>query len=236
MEDYFATSLISKAWAAQYGQPVIDLEAGVEPPNKTEMAVAISASPMAALATPLTDVELHDVISEASSCITRLKVNISLDPMNPQSDRISHSLFSMPSLQYLDLGVKYKRYGHEGPAMTDCSNLTQLVGQLPNLKELCLRANHTCRETFCQLNSRGLEVINVEDSSKAFWISECICPSLKRFICNGSFYGNGVRPSLRSQQDIFSRVFNESFPESHGFQGMQVPDSCIIFFLLSRGW
>lgn len=226
-----STCLVRQAWEARHGPLVIDLSTVVEPPSQTEMALALGVPPVTAHAPFLSDVKLHDLVAEASRCITRLRVNISLDPMHPQSDCISSSLFSMSSLLYLDLGVKFRRYGYPGPPMNDCSTITQLVGQLPNLKELCLRGNHTSRWIFCRLNSRSLEVIHVEDSSKAFWVSECICPLLKRFVCKGFGYGNGVRPSLQSSEEIFSfRGRNKSYPASHGFQGMKVPDSCTVFF------
>lgn len=68
-----------------------------------------------------------------------------------------------------------------------------IVGSLPNLKIVEVCCYRQSKLDF-QFSSKSLQAIDFSDAGKRQWITQCECPNLRRYLCVGNFYGNGVRP------------------------------------------
>lgn len=131
----------------------------------------------------------------------------------------------------------------------DLNGVTKVVRQLPALSflKLSITSQSTSNGEF-HLASPSLRYLNVEGLCKGGWITQCRCPSLRRIVCRGSTYGNGVRPrGENGELDFFNlheseflagnTRFDGSLPAGFGgyvSEGLDVPDSCLV--VLRNEW
>jgi len=107
--------------------------------------------------------------------------------------------------------------------------LSHLIEQLPNLKNLNLNVHN---EGTLSIKSSSLENIDVTASFVMFKVSECICPSLQKFLVTYSASyecNNGVQ--LDSSRDTKIKIAQHGvFPLSEwDFIGMKAPRSCVVW-------
>ncbi len=109
-------------------------------------------------------------------------------------------------------------------------DLSHAIESMGKLKRLHLKIQFP---TKIKIKSNSLEYIDSYTSHKNMWISECVCPSLRKVICR--YETNGVIPMIPlSQREVEQYEGRESINVGNRpFEGMVVPNLCEVFYQLS---
>ena len=123
-------------------------------------------------------------------------------------------------------------------------DLSQVIASMPKLKVLTFKFD-VRNVVMEELTSNSLEVIDIIDSCRFFYVQKCNCPSLKKFRCryyvdkDSTAYINGIR--LRLTESSLERITRKGCQTivrsaNRGFLGTEsnVPKSCKVE--LTRGF
>jgi len=175
--------------------------------------------------------ELHDEIATFCPAVTSLK-------LAHENDTDGSSLFQKHTIRHLHLVAS-------DSCLVASNSIPKHVSKLPGLKVLKV-SNYTADP--CQLSSSSLQRIDVTSAGKYAWVTRCVCPNLRRFVCRGYSYGNGVRPRKENGELDWNAAgeyyagttqFDGSLMISNirpgiVFQGIDVPDDCLV--VLQSKW
>ncbi len=162
-------------------------------------------------------------------------LNLHIPPaLCPLLQNLSHSLIEL-SLTISDHRKNITgetSYSATGQRIEERSldDLSRAIESMQKLKRLHLNIQFP---TEINLKSNSLEYIDSYTSHKNMWISECICPSLRKIICR--YETNGVMPRMPlSQREVEQYEGRETIKVGNRpFEGMIVPNSCEVFYQLS---
>jgi hypothetical protein len=193
----------------------------------------------------------HALILERFQNLTTLRTAVEISTAT--WDNMQTYIFQIHSIRTLDLTLQFVDFNdfHDhsrGLTPQGLKCLTNLISEMPNLENLIMRDGIDGKfhgEEFTEhysLRSPVLRTAHFANLSKGFFLIDCVCPNLERFICSGGVFGNGVR---KADPRVFA---NREFPNgSHQHPvrrpsidftirdqplfGMHVPDDCIVAFV-----
>lgn len=107
--------------------------------------------------------------------------------------------------------------------------ISEGIERMGNLSKLKLSTNFAGQ---IKIKSKSLENIDTFWAASGFFVSECICPSLRLFRCEHNLFGNyfnGVKPVVPfGERDLEEHRFLKFDAGSRPFIGMQVPAACVV--------
>lgn len=178
--------------------------------------------------------ELHDTLAEQCPNVAHLALSVKIPPT--ADDRgfwsrwyFSFSLFKMPSVRHLELNFGFcVETMLPRLVQIDSCFMNAYIQGLKNLASLDIECSIHFTEYIdgqrFHVSSENLRSLNVERLPNRMWVSVS-CPNLEQFVCNGSWYGNGNRPSF-SYEEICRHRGDVLCAGAANWCDLEVPDEC----------
>jgi len=156
----------------------------------------------------------------------------------PPRSPLEKITFGMQKVNYLQLPLLTNSYRslkgltilapHDTcPSSSDILGLSRAIEQLPYLQKLVLGFNF--KASF-RISSKSLQTVDTSLSGVGFFVTECICPSLKMFSIKTKTR-NGLKPVFSFSKTELKTMREdklELLASSRPFIGMRVPGTCIV--------